>query len=71
MILCCFTLETRKVCSQNIVGLKGHAHTLRKIIWVPVDRYLDFLPLTLQVQGWSKQCDVASRNNANKQFKHP
>ncbi len=46
-----FTLKTRKVRSQNIVGLKGHVHTLRKIIWVPGDRYLDFLPLTLRVQG--------------------
>ena len=52
MILYYFTLKTRKVRSQNIVGLKGHAHTLRKIIWVPGDRYLDFLPLTLRLQGW-------------------
>ena len=51
MILHSFTLKTRKVRSQNIVGLKGRAHTLRKIIWVPGDRYLDFLPLTLREQG--------------------
>ncbi len=51
MILYFFTLKTRKVRSENIIGLKGHAHTHMKIIWVPGDRYLDILPLTLRVQG--------------------
>ncbi len=51
MILYSFTLKTRKVRSLCIVGLKGHADTLGKKIWVPGDPYLVFLPLTLRVQG--------------------
>ena len=61
MILYCLTLETRKVRSQNIVGLKGHAHTLRKIIWVPS-------AMTQLFHSFEHKFDTCNKTNSSSSF---